>query len=141
MKAAIMANKRIVTSQNRSWLSTATSMVSPVQQYRDIGATPKVIKDAVANPSNPRTLPRAVVLASAGAFFGYMTYKTFTYREHHFDERKNVINVNVPPRPSGVVKAVADNAPIAMNAQRYASLRKGGLGVDEEDFMAKKIDE
>jgi hypothetical protein len=110
-----------------------------LKQYRDEGA--KVVKDAVANPKDPRTFPRAAVLVGAGTFFGYMTYKKFIYKEHHIDDRKNVINKEVPPRPSEVSKAVAENAPIAINANRYETLRKEGLGVDHEEWKAKKREE
>jgi len=128
-RKAIIATKRWVSSPTpRKWVSSTTN----------IGSGAKIVKDTVGDWSNPRTVPRAAVLAGAGALFAYMTYKKAIYQEHEIDDRKNVINEQVPPKPTEVTKSVADNMPNVMNAQRYDSLRKEGLGVEHEEWKKKK---
>jgi hypothetical protein len=48
------------------------------------------------------------------------------------EDRNQVINKNVPPRATEVVRAVGERPPLAIYARKYHTLRKRGLGVDEE---------
>lgn len=140
MKTTTITMRRLINAANHRFSTTSAENPS-LKQYRQNADGAKLVKDAVANPNDPRTFPRAAVIAGAGAFFGYMTYKTFLYKEHQIEERNQVIREEVPPRPSEVSKTVAENAPITMNAKRYETLRKEGLGVDHNEWKAKKREE
>jgi len=93
---------------------------------------------AAFNIRDPRTYPRAAVWATTVSLFVYFSYKTYTYRSYHFDERRNVINKSGAERPTTVVKAVFENGPIVLNSKRYNTLRHEGLGVDHEEWLKRK---
>jgi len=133
-KATIAVTRRLPSpSHDPRRFSTVPTGVQYYRAKNGSGGGVAGIGSRLSDLSNPRTWPRALVLASAATLFGYMSYKKYTYNEHLVtDDRHNVINRRVPPRPTQVVRAVSDNFPIVMNAKRYESLRKGGLGVDVE---------
>lgn len=93
---------------------------------------------AAFNINDPRTFPRAAVWATTAGLFVYFTYKTYTYRSHHFNERRNVINQGAAERPVAVTKRVFEKAPIVLNAKKYKTLRHEGLGVDHEEWLKSK---
>jgi hypothetical protein len=95
----------------------------------------RLLRDTVLNFRDPRTIPRAFVLSTAAAFYGYMTYRKMKFGSVIVEDRKQVINTNIPPRSTEVVRAVGDRPPIAIYARKYHTLRKRGLGVDEEETI------
>jgi len=94
------------------------------------GAEDLLVANAVANAKDTRTFPRAAVWAGVVSLFGYMIIRKATKAETAMADRKRVINQVVPPRPSDPVRKFSKAVPIAMNARKYETLTKKGLGVD-----------
>jgi hypothetical protein len=103
-----------------------------------------VIQKAVADPSNPRTIPRAAVWAGAASFVGFMAYRRMDAFDKTDDRKRRkriIMTQQAPPAPmqSEVSKTVAENTPIVMNADKYDKLRNEGLGVDHGEWKEKKM--
>jgi hypothetical protein len=95
-----------------------------------------VIQRAVADPTNPRSIPRAVVWAGTAGFVGFMAYRRFNAHQVTFD-RSRILAVELPPESlpmqSEVSKTVAESSPLVMKAAKYHTLRGEGLGMDHDE--------
>ena len=88
----------------------------------------KPLTDAVANPDNPRSIPRAAVWIGAAGIVGVFAMK----RTSQASDNRKVIQDSPVPQASELSKTVSDHMPIVMNAGKYQTLRKKGLGVHED---------
>lgn len=95
-----------------------------------------MIQRAVADPTNPRTIPRAVVWAGTLGFVGFMAYRRFDAHQKTYD-RSHTLSVQLPtenlPMQSQVSKTVAESSPLVMKAAKYHTLRRKGLGMDHDE--------
>lgn len=95
-----------------------------------------MIQRAVADPTNPRTIPRAVVWAGTAGFVGFMAYRRFDAHQKTYD-RSRILAVQLPPETlpmqSQVSKTVAEGSPLVMKAAKYHTLRGEGLGMDDSE--------
>lgn len=97
-----------------------------------------MIQRAVADPTNPRTIPRAAVWAGTAGFVGYMVYRRLDAHEKTYDRTNILAMKSIPPMQSHVSKTVADGS-LVMKAAKYDTLRDEGLGVDHGEWKKKKM--
>ena len=146
--------KRISNAGRYRFASADTQAIAPVStlQWRNCFWTPgsfslsllfdqslhkqadtpgKPIADAMANPKNPRTIPRAAVWIGTAAIVSFFGMRLMDKAASA--DNKNIIQENPPPQASTITKRASETLPIVMNADKYKTLHKKGLGVKEEE--------
>lgn len=97
------------------------------------------VKLAMLNPNDPRTFPRFIVSSTVVTFFTLMTVNFLLYRKDHFkvEHKNDPFAAHLTERPTRVTK-VLSQGPIVVNAKRYGTLKKEGLGVDHDEWLKRK---